>query len=104
MIQIETFANHIIFKFTDDILSGRFINSTDSGSIVISSEDTNQSAAARWGVATHVGPEVTEVKIGDYMLLEPGMWTSGFWVGRERYWKTDETKVMCLSDEAYTVY
>ncbi len=104
MQQVETFKDHILFKFTDDILSGRFINATESGRIVVSSQDTNQSSTSRWAQVTHVGPEVEEVKVGDFILIEPGMWTSGFWIGTTRLWKTDESKVMVISDQAYTTY
>ena len=103
MTDIVAQKNHVIFRFVEDIQSGRFVNAT-SGGILISSKDTNQSNMPRWGLITHVGPECLDAKVGDYALIEPGRWTNGFYVDDVRFWKTDELEIMALSDSPEATY
>lgn len=103
MLNIIAQADHIIFRFNEDIQSGRFVNSTSSG-ILVSSVDVNQSNLPRWAIACYVGPEVKDVRVGDFVLIEPGKWTNGFYVDDIRYWKTDEANIMAISDTAEATY
>jgi co-chaperonin GroES (HSP10) len=102
-MKIETHSNNVIFKFVEKTTQDRFVNSSKAG-IIISSQDSTQGQVARWGHVTHVGDDVDAVKPGDYILIEHGMWTNGFYVDDVRYWKTDEDKIMAVSDEPYTTY
>lgn len=101
--QIETLGNNILFQFVEDVTNTRFINSNTLG-IIIAPSDGNQANVPRWGRVTHLGPDVVDVKIDDYILVEAGMWTTGFFVDEVRYWKTDEDKVLAVSDEPTTTY
>ena len=101
--KIEAIQNNIIFQFVEDVTQTRFVNTAASG-ILIASDDGNQTVYPRWGKALHVGPDVREVKPGDYILIERGAWTFGFKVEDIRYWKTDESKVIGVADEAGTTY
>jgi hypothetical protein len=100
---VETVGNNVIFQFVEKSIYGRFVNEHHGG-ILISSEDTYQTNLPRWGKATHVGPECTDVKPGDYIMIEPGKWTTGFTVDNIRYWKTDESMVMATSNEPGTTF
>lgn len=102
-MKLETLHKNIIFKFVEEITSSRFVNSTKSG-LIISSKDTAQSSVPRWGEVTQIGPEVLDISVGDFILIEAGKWTPGFYVENVRYWKTDEDKVMAVSDEPLTTY
>lgn len=103
MTRIVAADNHIIFRFVEDITSDRFNNSTDSG-IIINSSDTKQSSISRWGHVVEVGPKVSDVKVGDYILIEEGKWTNGFYVDGKRHWKTDEKQIIATSDKPHTTY
>ena len=103
MQTIEAVGNHVIFQFVEKALMGRFVNEAHSG-LLISSEDTSQTLYPRWAKATHVGPDVNGVEVGDYILIEGGKWTTGFMVGGDRYWKTDDTVIILASDEPGTTY
>jgi hypothetical protein len=103
MNNIIAIKDNIIFQFVEDVTSTRFINSSKAG-LIISSKDGNQTSIPRWGKATHVGPDVRDVSVNDYILIEAGKWTSGFYVDGVRYWKTDEAMVMGISDEPSTTY
>jgi hypothetical protein len=101
--QIEAIQSNIIFKFTEDVTQTRFVNKAASG-ILVTSGDGNQTLMPRWGEALFVGPDVTEVNVGDFILIEPGKWTFGFYIGDARYWKTDEDKIIGVSDEPGETY
>lgn len=103
MTQIIAERKNIIFKFVEEAMGNRFINRAKSG-LVISSQDTNQSGVSRWGRVTHVGSDVEDVNVDDYILIEPGKWTSGFYVDGVRFWKTDEDRVLAVSDEPAHTY
>jgi hypothetical protein len=102
-MQPEAVSNHILFQFVEDIRAGRFVNST-GGQILVSTSDTNQSNTPRWGKVTHTGPEVLDVKVGEYVLVEPGKWTNGFYIDDVRFWKTDEEQIMLVSDTPEATY
>ena len=103
MLQLEALRKNIIFQFVEDVTDTRFVNSTASG-LLVSSKDTNQTAIPRWVEVTHIGPDVDGIAVGDFALIEAGKWTPGFYVEEARYWKTDEDKVLALSDEPATTY
>lgn len=103
MQQLIAVKDHVIFQFVEKHLGNRFINEAHSG-LLISSEDTYQTNLPRWGRATHVGPDVTDVQPGDYIMIEPGKWTTGFRVNDEKFWKTDESVIMATSDSPSPTY
>ena len=101
--ELIAIKNNVIFQFVEDVISNRFVNSTESG-LIVSSLDGNQSGLPRWGVVVSIGEDVDGIEPGDNILIEPGKWTPGFFVDGKRYWKTDDDKVMCISDEPLTTY
>ena len=101
--EIKAIESNIIFQFVEDVTQTRFINSTASG-LIINSEDGNQNMSPRWAKAVNVGPDVREVKDGNYILIEAGKWTTAFRINEERYWKTDESMVIGVSDNPGYTY
>lgn len=91
--------DRILFKFTDETVNGNFKNTTDWGFTF--QVQTDEIKHARWGEVTHVGSDVTEVKVGQYILIEPLGWTLGFDMGSAdtAYWATNATKVWAVADE-----
>ena len=53
----------------------------------------------RWGKVLTVGPECEEVVVGDYVCVEPQMWTNAFKYDGIQIRKTDESKIMLISKE-----
>jgi co-chaperonin GroES (HSP10) len=101
---LQPITNGIFFQFVEDSTGGRFINSAASG-IIISSQASDQANLPRWGKVTAVGPNVTDVRVGEFVLIEPGMWTQGFkTVDGQQLWKTDEEKVLAVSDQPTSTY
>jgi hypothetical protein len=100
---IEAVRNYVVFTFVEDIYGDRFINSA-GGAIILTSDDKSQTTYPRWGKVVNVGPDVTEITPGEYVLIEPGKWTTHFFVDGLRYWKTDEDKILCTADEPGSTY
>jgi hypothetical protein len=101
---LKPLTTGIFFEFCDDTTGDRFINSAASKTIVIASTAGQQTGLARWGFVTEIGPDVVNVSTGDFILVEPGMWTQHFINRGVRTWKTNEEKVMAISDSPGTVY
>ena len=90
----------IFFIFADDTTSTAFANKTESGIII---KGGPQSDVPRWGFVLKVGPDVEDIAVGDCILVEKGMWTSSFDSDGVKMWKTDESKIICVSDEPEAV-
>ena len=54
------------------------------GGIYIPSDDgKNEGIRPRWGKVWAIGPEQTDVKVGEWILIEHGRWTRGITVAGE---------------------
>ena len=102
-ISPEAVDHNVIFQFVESSLYGRFVNEAKSG-ILISSLDTSQTTYPRWGKVTHLGPRVSDISVGEFVLIEPGKWTVGFEINGQKHWKTDEDKILLVADEPGTTY
>lgn len=94
---IRPIQNHIIFEFVDETAGGVFTQKTKSGLIAVASMQDQK--GPRWGKVLKVGPTVNEdIKEGEYILIEGGMWTTQQWLeDGTKIWKTDDTKVIATS-------
>jgi hypothetical protein len=102
-MNISAIENNVIFQFVEDVTQTRFINSSASG-FIINSGDGNQTLWPRWAKAVSIGPDVMEIEVDDFILVEAGKWTTSFRVDDQRYWKTDDSKVIGTSDEPGNTY
>ena len=73
----------------------------NSGIILRSDDGKSEGIKPRWGRVWAVGPEQTDVKIGEWILVEHGRWTRGITVedqnGDEVVVRMVETKSILLS-------
>ena len=53
----------------------------------------------RWAKVLTIGPDCKEIKVGDFVCIEPQMWTNAFEYDGVQIRKTDESKVMMVSKE-----
>jgi hypothetical protein len=93
----------IVFKFVEDVESKGF-TPTSKGGIVLVEHDHNMIKENRWGKVLAVGEDVdAEISVGEYIYIEALGWTTGVTledvVGAEKFWFTDEEKVICVSSE-----
>ena len=91
--------NNILFAFFDETTNGKFFDTSDGGIILGKATVHDMMEQARWVRVLAVGPDVTEVAIGDVVLIEPLMWTEGFTHDYVEIWKTDETKILAIKEK-----
>ena len=77
---------------------------TVGGIIVRSDDGKSEGVKPRWGKVWAIGPKQTDVKIGEWILVEHGRWTRGIKVedehGNEIIIRRVETKsIMMTADE-----
>lgn len=99
-MSLRPLKNTILFVFVDDSASGLFISKTKSGIFLSQApKDFDSQRVPRWGKVLSVGPQVKDIKSGDFILIEGLQWTEGFKYDDVRIWKTDEEKVMAVTDD-----
>lgn len=101
-MQVKPLNSNIIFTFDEETSSGGFIPKT--GGLIIVPQNIEHNREPKWGMVESVGPSVHDVKPGDYILIEPLMWSLGFELEGKKFWKTDESKVMAISDVPVIAY
>lgn len=90
--------SRILFQFYQDVSRGSFDNTTAWGFEI--KKPTEDILTPRWAMVKVIGKNVKHVKPGQYILIEPSMWTLGFTYEGEKYWATAEEKLIAVSDEA----
>ncbi len=80
---------------------------TEAGIILRSDDGKSEGIKPRWCKVWSVGPEQTEIKVGDWILVEHGRWTRGVKVltesGEEiEFRRIDANGVIGISNEAPT--
>jgi len=95
---LKPLRNNVMFKFLDETAGskGAFTESTLS-SIIIPRTNTTQKVA-RWGEVIAAGPD-TQVVPGDFILIESLMWMEAVKVDDEKVWKTDDSKVLAVTND-----
>jgi len=93
----ELLKNDVVITdmaFEDRVLSSGIILRNDNG--------TGYGIRPRWGQVYATGPEQTEVKAGDWILVEHGRWTRGVQIedagGVKVIRKVDPESVLLVSD------
>lgn len=99
MATLRPLGNGIMFRFLDHTggVKGAFTESHRSGIIIPTTNSTQRTA--RWGEVLAIGEKVDGVKVGDYILIEPLMWSFGLTFENEKIWKTDDSKVLAVTND-----
>ncbi len=97
-MKIKPLNDSIIFEFLDTISAGHFATKTKSG-IILGNKNANENAQTpRWGKVHAIGPDVVDVKVGDFILIEALRWTLGFKLDDQNLSKTVEKEVMAIAE------
>lgn len=76
---------------------------TASGIVILSDDGKAHGVKPRWGRVWSVGPKQTDVKVGDWILVEHGRWTRGVTVkdGSKEIVirRVDPENILIVSDE-----
>ena len=74
---------------------------TASGIVIKSDDGKVEGVKPRWGRVWAIGPEQTDVKVGEWILIEHGRWTRGVTVedkdGKDIVVRWAETKAIMMS-------
>lgn len=101
---LKPLGKAFIFAFTNETSGGKFTE-RNSGSIILTNISVDeQGKYARWAKVLAVGSEVTEFTTGDLVLIEALMWTNEFTFEKQKMWKSDESKVIAISEDESVVY
>lgn len=102
---LRLIKKNIAFVFNDEIENKQFLNKTRSGIYYAGMSNKDDTAGLpRWGKVVAKAPEVSDyINIGDFVLVEEGMWTQGVTnpevMDGQKFWITSELKVLATSDE-----
>jgi len=99
--KLRPLHDQILFRFEEKIVTDsngtRMFETKSNAGIVVMGNIEDSTKAAKWGKVIAIGNSVTEVSVGDRILIEPLMWTEGVKLDDEdMFWKTDETKIIGL--------
>lgn len=94
---LRAISNHILFAFYDKVEKGRFVDTVGAIEIPVAAQEylvENSAKYARWGKTLAIGPEVTEIKVGDDILIDKLKWTEAFTHDGIKVWRTDENQIL----------
>jgi co-chaperonin GroES (HSP10) len=99
--KLKPIKNAILFQFLDTISGQKstFNERTNSGLFIPRLASAQKSE--RWGKVIAVGPDAEKsgVAVGDFILIEALMWTHGQTYDGEKIWRTNDQKVLAVSNE-----
>lgn len=85
---------------TDMNFEGRTLS---SGVILLNDNGKSDGIRPRWGQVYAVGPDQTEIKVGDWICVAHGRWTRGLDIedetGKKTVRRIDPKDIMLVSDE-----
>ena len=96
-MKLTPLGDKIFFVFADEIISDHFQVETKSG-LIIKETALDVGTKDRWGLITNVGKDVTEVKIGQYVLIEKLKWTNAIRMNEQKIWMTNQNHILAVSD------
>lgn len=95
-MEITPLRDSIIFAFVQTVRDGYFRNETNWGFKIAGAD--YDAGKNRWGIVEKVGPDVTKVAVGDYILIENLKWTTALEINDKSLWRTAEPHVILKTD------
>lgn len=94
---IDPLPDKIIFRFSERVINGKFINERESGLVDDLGHDfLMYGGISRRAVAVAIGSKVTSIGVGDEFIVENLKWTPEFTVDGCSYWMTTDRHVLGL--------
>ena len=101
-MKLRPLGNNVMFKFLDETVGvkGAFVETHQKLGIIIPVTKSTQKAA-RWGEVVALGPKAAEagLAVGDYILIEALMWMEGVKFEDGKVWKTDDSKILAVTND-----
>lgn len=97
--KIRPIQKHILVK---DMNFGE--QKTAGGIVLMSDDGKSEGVKPRWAKVFAIGPQQTDVKVGEWILVEHGRWTRGLEVEDDNgtkftIWRVDPEGIMMTADE-----
>lgn len=92
--------NHIIFQFLDATMGRGFSGGFSPTGLWIAPTNEDTIKSPRWAKVYALGHECSTDLVEPFnmkpieVLIEPLMWTKSFYFNGEKYWRTDESKIL----------
>lgn len=100
---LKPLQNSFLFEFTNDTAGGKFIEKSKFGIILTNQDLDSQMKYARWGKVLAIGPSVTDIEVGDLVLIESGKWSTAMKYEEKKYWRSLQDFVLAIgADESVT--
>lgn len=98
MTDIVATSDNIVVRFMDNVTAcGLFNENNSSNSLIYIPPTPGESANKdRWAIVISVGPTVDCCEVGSQVLIKQGMWTPGFKVDGNKFWKTEQQFVIAI--------
>lgn len=82
----------------------KFDERTTSGGIVLLNDDMkNSGIRPRWAKVYAIGPDQSDIKVGQWIYVAHGRWTRGLKIeddeGEKTIRKVDNKDILCIADE-----
>jgi co-chaperonin GroES (HSP10) len=100
---LRPLKDNFIFEFTNETRDGKFIEKSKFG-FYLTNQRLDTQMVARWAKVIAIGDEVTDFGVGDYVLIEQGMWTTGLQYEGRTVWKSDQKKVCLIGEDESVTY
>ena len=94
---MRVLRDSIIFKFAADASTSKLSAKTEWGFEITKREEGVNSP--QWGVVETIGPDVTEVKPGDWILIDALRWTTKCDFRGESFWRTRQRDILLVSEK-----
>ena len=91
-----TFVDKVVVRTDMDRRRAQFEETTESG-FTISSYDEG-TKTPRWVIVKDIGPDVTDFKTGDKVLVEPLKWSDALEFEGENLWYSDVEQVLAVEE------
>lgn len=97
--KIKPIQKHILVR---DMNFGE--QKTTGGIVLMSDDGKSEGVKPRWAKVFAVGPQQSDVSVGEWILIEHGRWTRGLEVEEDdgtkfTIWRVDPEGIMMSSDE-----
>lgn len=94
---MRVLRDSIIFKFAADASTSKLFAKTEWGfEITKREEGVNR---PQWGIVEKIGPSVTDVKVGDWVLIDALRWTTQCIFNGDSFWRTRQQDILLVSDK-----
>ena len=98
---IAPIHDRIFFTFVENLTNNNFMPKTQSGIFVTDLYDFSEVRQPKWGKVVSYGSAVSDElrNAGEYILIEPGKWTTRINYNDKDFWYTEENFILATTHD-----